>query len=78
MFCPHCGKDIENGSKSCSFCNKAIDQEYTAPPGMQDAKVSSEFSLENEISEKNTVKTEKKNDKSEKNTVKTEKNTVKN
>ena len=50
MFCPHCGKDIENGSKSCSFCNKAIDQEYTAPPGMQGAQVSSEFSLEKEMS----------------------------
>ena len=31
MFCPYCGKQIDDGSKHCQYCGKSVTQDASAP-----------------------------------------------
>ena len=35
MFCPYCGKQIDDGSKHCQYCGKAVTQDASAPAPAQ-------------------------------------------
>ena len=35
MFCPYCGKQIDDGSKHCQYCGKAVTQDASSPAPAQ-------------------------------------------
>ena len=47
MFCPNCGKGIEDGAKFCPYCGKAVSQADKASNGMPENRVTAKVESKN-------------------------------